>query len=154
MNPPGSAPRAGAHFGPDEGARQLLDGPALLPSQQPARHEGLLGMPEGKLLAAVLEDAQLVIRRYYRAGRPELRALCHDDVVWMLSDDTRWPFSFVNACSWLGLDPSAVRRVTFGGDVPAAPGRRAGFAGQRGPGRGRVNGRAPVAVSMRGKRKG
>jgi hypothetical protein len=32
-------------------------------------------------------------------------------VAWFRSDDTRWPYSFVNVCDGLGLSPGAVRRT-------------------------------------------
>lgn len=32
---------------------------------------------------------------------------------WLLSDDIRWPFSFVNVCDRLGFDASAVRQWLF-----------------------------------------
>lgn len=67
------------------------------------------GLAEQRLMAAVLNDAVRCWRRSSslrgrRAAR--LRGDLHD---WFASEATDWPFSFVNACDHLGLDPETVR---------------------------------------------
>jgi hypothetical protein len=75
--------------------------------------EQLLGgpcrTPEQRLMAAVLEDA---VRELVRPGgtwygaRARRRA---EAEMWFESDDVAWPFSFVNVCEALDLDPRDVR---------------------------------------------
>jgi hypothetical protein len=64
-------------------------------------------------MAAVLEDA---VRELVRPGRAwyGARARRRAEVeLWFQSDDVGWPFSFVNVCEALDLDPGNVRsRVT------------------------------------------
>jgi hypothetical protein len=57
-------------------------------------------------------------------------------VLWLRSDDTRWPYSFVNVCDALGLSPDAVRSTLRGPRDPAPRTRtrrraRAGWLGRR-----------------------
>ncbi len=65
--------------------------------------------PELQLLAAILEDALKVLshcplRHRGRAWRDFLEAR-----QWLFEDNADWPFSFVNVCDLLGIDPVAVR---------------------------------------------
>ncbi len=79
--------------------------------------DGLLGYPaslvqtpEKRLMLAVLEDAAATVSRC--AGRqtsPDQRAV-EEVERWYSSEDGHWPFSFINVCDALGLDPSCLRR--------------------------------------------
>jgi hypothetical protein len=87
--------------------------------------------PERRLMLAILEDAVATAERYGRARFRGRRAQV-EARVWILSDDVRWPFSFVNVCDTLGLDPRCLRRglaklVARAGDrsEPAKPVRLA-----------------------------
>jgi hypothetical protein len=66
---------------------------------------------EQKLLMAMLED---VVRIYGRAVSLHATARVRLDAraarAWVDADDPRFPFSFVNVCTALGLDPGAIRR--------------------------------------------
>lgn len=60
-------------------------------------------------MAAVLEDALCELMRPSGAWfgvRARQRA---EIQVWLESDDIAWPFSFVNVCEALDLDPGEVR---------------------------------------------
>jgi hypothetical protein len=90
-------------------------------SVHPARHApsaeatppALPRQPERRLAAAVLLQAIEDLARLgppatdrtysqaYRRVRPVL--------TWFASDDVAWPYSFVNVCAHLRLDPGAVR---------------------------------------------
>jgi len=66
--------------------------------------------PEQRLMAAVLEDAMRELARSSEIwvgpagrGRAEVQA-------WVESDDVTWPFSFLNVCDALDLNPAGVRR--------------------------------------------
>ncbi len=67
---------------------------------------------EQRLLIAILDDAVRVYRRIDCPGltmreRCEIRAAA----AWLNADDPTWPFSFVNACHALRLDPVAIRQA-------------------------------------------
>jgi len=77
--------------------------PAALPPQ-----------PERRLAAAVLLQAIDDLERLGRVAlapsvltreRPRARRI----LAWFASDDVAWPYSFVNVCAHLRLDPGAVR---------------------------------------------
>ena len=71
--------------------------------------------PERKLLVAVLTDAIVRYRLRGMLTDGARRSQLGEAARWILSDDRRWPYSFVNVCDALGLDPSAVRRAVIGG---------------------------------------
>jgi hypothetical protein len=60
---------------------------------------------------AVLLDAFNVLTRpSKKKNRRHTQRLLKETSEWFFSDDTDWPFSFVNICSTLGLDPEYIRR--------------------------------------------
>ena len=64
---------------------------------------------ERRLMRAVLKDALAVLFKYEATqDRRGLRLLAEAQH-WLESDDADWPFSFVNVCDALGLEPSCVR---------------------------------------------
>jgi hypothetical protein len=72
-------------------------------------HLGAALQPEKRLMLAVLEDAIATFQR--GAGATSGAALRdYDDVrAWLASDDTTWPYSFLNICHVLGFDPGYLR---------------------------------------------
>src|SRR4029077_7372313 len=81
--------------------------PSELFPQFPA--EGTLPA-ERRLMLAVLQDAIDILLKHRNATQPKSRRLYLDTAEWIRSDDTEWPFSFVNVCETLGLSPSCLRR--------------------------------------------
>jgi hypothetical protein len=83
---------------------------AVLPVQLlPGRRAGADLVPEKRLMLAVLEEAVATFQRTAtaRGGRA---ARDHEAAwAWMASRDLAWPFSFVNVCHALDLDPDALR---------------------------------------------
>jgi hypothetical protein len=78
----------------------------LLPPQLVYPHRS----PEQRLMAAVLEDAMRELARPSEiwigaAGRRRAEVQA-----WVESDDVAWPFSFLNVCDALDLNPAGVRR--------------------------------------------
>ncbi|MCW5893335.1 MAG: hypothetical protein KIT14_22710 [bacterium] len=64
--------------------------------------------PEQRLMLAVLEDALTILTagpRRTTSGR-----LFWDTRSWILDDDHAWPFSFLNVCDALDIDPIRLRR--------------------------------------------
>ena len=84
---------------------------AVLPEQfyadqmPPAQIQGELA-----LRRAVLEDA---LRCYYRQFTNKTRQALQaakEAETWFFADDLEWPYSFVNICEVLHLEPTAIRR--------------------------------------------
>jgi hypothetical protein len=70
---------------------------------------GRSATPEERLACAVLEDAlRIVTKPGVSHGRG--RYLRGETEAWLLSEDTAWPFSFLNVCSALALDPGWLRK--------------------------------------------
>ena len=65
---------------------------------------------EVELMRAVLFDAVECFRKY--TGQPcrDARRRAYEAAQWLFADDVHWPFSFVNICAVLGLNPAYVRR--------------------------------------------
>jgi hypothetical protein len=92
-------------------ATRALPPAAVLPEQfhSPAV-SALSGRGEVALMRAVLEDAIDCFQK--QSGRTDRRSqrLLREAEEWLFSDDLRWPFSFLNICNVLGIDPEYVRR--------------------------------------------
>jgi hypothetical protein len=90
-------------------AHQTLPPAAVLPEQfsSPAKPSRARG--EVALMHAVLEDAVHCFQNLSGAPGKRSQRLAKEAESWFFSDDTRWPFSFVNICAVLGLDPEYIR---------------------------------------------
>jgi hypothetical protein len=66
--------------------------------------------PEIGLMQAVLEDAINCFQRRSSKKAQNAQRLAREAEEWLLSNDLDWPFSFLNICSALGLDPDYIRR--------------------------------------------
>jgi hypothetical protein len=64
---------------------------------------------ERRLMIAVLEDAVHCFHKQIHATDPKARQLFRDAEAWIRSTDQSWPFSFVNVCDTLDLNPDWVR---------------------------------------------
>ena len=76
----------------------------ILPDQLARRP---IDTPERRLMLAVLEDALVVFQKYERMDQRSGLVAEVDD--WFASDDTGWPFAFVNVCDALGIDVDWLR---------------------------------------------
>lgn len=74
------------------------------PAEKPQKVRG-----EVALMAAVLEDAIACFQNGALAPGRRARRLGKEAEDWLFSDDLRWPFSFVNICAVLGLEPGCIR---------------------------------------------
>lgn len=106
---------SGADFDPpdDEAGRALLD--RLLPRLQDGTpstaRPGSLQSGEEALSLAILEDAiRALLGDVRERGRPS-RELARDAQEWIASADRSWPFSFVNTCEALGIEPTCLRQA-------------------------------------------
>jgi len=95
---------------PPQPLRIALTPEVILPAQfhTGVRNDSSL-CPEKRLMLAILEEAVGDYQRHLMAtGRPADRQFRNAES-WFLSEDTRWPFSFVNVCHALGLDVGWLR---------------------------------------------
>jgi hypothetical protein len=87
--------------------------------------------PERRLMVAVLHEALVDWERGARDGVGAELVAFRRAAAWFRSDDTRWPYSFVNVCEGLGISPSAVRKSLRRSRRPARRRARAGWLGRR-----------------------
>jgi hypothetical protein len=96
----------------------------MLPSQYfSAMRKRVPQEAEYRLVVAVLEDAIDCYQKHSDARDSKTRQLFEDAAQWVGSDDRSWPFSFLNICDVLGLDPAYVREGLRGYDRRRAAGR-------------------------------
>lgn len=82
----------------------------MLPSQYfAAMRKRVPQEAEYRLVVAVLEDAIDCFQKHRDARDAKTRQLFEDAAQWVASEDRTWPFSFLNICDVLGLDPAYVR---------------------------------------------
>ena len=65
--------------------------------------------PEKSLAKGVLRQAAKDLRLFHAVPDPVSHALYMDAYGWVLSEDTSWPYSFVNVCQLLGLSVEFTR---------------------------------------------
>src|SRR5207244_10442593 len=105
----------------------------VMPSQFfPERGDGP-APGERRLVRAVLKDALAVLFKYDATQDRRGQRLLAEAQLWLESDDTDWPFSFVNVCDALGLEPSCVRErvARYRAAQRARPGASRGAAAGR-----------------------
>lgn len=62
------------------------------------------------LMHAVLDDALWTWKKQFITKGRRAQRLAREAEEWFFNEDESWPFSFVNICEALGLDPSYIRR--------------------------------------------
>lgn len=62
-----------------------------------------------ELMLAVLEDAMRTYKDGLDSPVPSKRVEAFKVEAWASSDDTDWPFAFVNVCNTVGVSPEYVR---------------------------------------------
>lgn len=85
---------------------ELMSSGGMVPAQMPSPSHWT---PEVQLAAAVLASALMEIREH--CGNPRHRRLVAQDLAWLWSNNTNWPFSFVRICYLLRIEPAWVRRM-------------------------------------------
>ncbi len=66
--------------------------------------------PEASLMRAVVEEALTCFQNQFYIRHCEAQRLGKEAEQWFFSDETDWPFSFVNICTALHLEPAYIRR--------------------------------------------
>ena len=67
-----------------------------------------------ELAAEILKQAAADLRRFHGATSAVEREFYLDAHRWVTSDDSNWPFSFLNVCQLLNLAPETVREDVVG----------------------------------------
>ena len=67
-----------------------------------------------ELAAEILKQAAVDLRRFHDATSAVEREFYLDAHRWVTSDDSTWPFSFLNVCQLLNLAPETVREEVLG----------------------------------------
>jgi hypothetical protein len=63
-----------------------------------------------ELASGILKQAAQDLRRFHGATSAVERELYRDAYRWVISDDSSWPFSFLNVCHLLNLTPEILRQ--------------------------------------------
>jgi len=82
---------------------------SVLPEQffsLPSHH----GKGEAALMYAILEDAFNCFTKQFIDNSLRVQRLAKEAEAWFFSKDESWPFSFVNICMVLGINPEYVRK--------------------------------------------
>lgn len=66
--------------------------------------------PEISLMRAVLEEALKCFQYQFYPYSTKTQRLAREAELWFFSDDTDWPFTFVNICEALHFEPTYIRR--------------------------------------------
>ena len=69
--------------------------------------------PERALAAGVLRQAAGDLRRFRESEDAVGREMYRDARSWFVSNDTEWPYSFLNVCESLDVSPENIRDEVF-----------------------------------------
>ena len=84
---------------------------AVLPEQfYGPLHGASRTQSEIALMRAVLDDAITCYQKQFVTNTQRERRLAKEAEAWFFDNDERWPFSFVNVCRALELEPDYLRR--------------------------------------------
>ncbi len=94
-----------------ESQHGLFSVAAVLPEQffGPS-HASQTDRPEASLMRAVLTEALSCFQNQFYLRYCEAQKLAKEAEAWFFSDETNWPFTFVNICTVLHLEPAYIRR--------------------------------------------
>lgn len=93
-----------------QGVKELLSDGAVMPEQFYSSRCCLnpnSGVAE--LMGAVLVDALNCLQKQTETNWPPTQRAVREAEKWLWTDDPHWPFSFLNICLALGLDPQGIR---------------------------------------------
>lgn len=94
----------------EERTSSPLEPDTLVPSQYFDRvGSDAAYLPEKRLMLAVLEDAIATFQRYALSDTPRNRRLAEEVEEWASGTEGEWPFSFLNICQALDLEPEYLR---------------------------------------------
>jgi hypothetical protein len=98
----------------------LIPEPALPAQFHIIWHRSRAISPERALVLAVLWQAVADLQKYRFATRRQQQRLYMEAYEWVDSKDRSWPYSFVNLCEILNLDPDPMREelLSSAGVIP------------------------------------
>lgn len=70
---------------------------------------GVQNQPEKRLMLAILLDAVECFQKYAPLHRRKPDRLFTATAEWIFEDDYKWPFSFLNICDAVGINPQYLR---------------------------------------------
>lgn len=118
-------PALHTEFNDPTGVESLkLRSDAVLPEQFYGPSRGAAhAQSQVALMRAVLDDAITCYQKQLVPSARRERRLAQEAEEWLFGDDDRWPFSFVNICRALALEPEYLRRglKQWRQHPPAAP---------------------------------
>jgi hypothetical protein len=94
----------------EEKSRLWTAAPVLPEQFYRVRSTVYVGRPEVALMHAVLEDALNCFWHGLQSSRYRKRRLGQEAEAWFFSDEMDWPFSFLNICAVLNLEPQYLRK--------------------------------------------
>jgi hypothetical protein len=97
-------------FGKENESHLLMEEDILPDQFFSSPYEAYAKRPEVSLMRAVLEDAFACFQSQFISTSTRSLRLAREAEAWFASDATDWPFTFVNICMALGLDPIYVRQ--------------------------------------------
>lgn len=86
--------------------------PAAVPPEQlnGTHQQAITACGELALMRAVLSDAIDCYRKLFITKNWRTQRLGNEAMAWFAANDEHWPFSFINICRALALDPDYIRR--------------------------------------------
>ena len=66
---------------------------------------------ERALMQVVLEDVIACCQKQFVNNLRRVQRLAKEAEIWLFSDEEHWPFSFLNICGALGLEPEYLRHA-------------------------------------------
>ena len=99
----------------------LIPEPALPAQFHIIWHRSRAISPERALVLAVLWQAVADLQKYRFATRRQQQRLYWQAFEWVDSRDHTWPYSFINLCDLLNLNPDSLRKELLTSGPVAAP---------------------------------
>jgi len=94
--------------------RSLSEFDILAPQRYSDQWLGTSGLqPEKSLMLAVLLDTAECFQKYALLRDEYTNRVFRDTEDWIFQDNHEWPFSFINICEALGIDPQYFRKGLF-----------------------------------------
>jgi hypothetical protein len=91
--------------------KEILLPAAVLPEQFYTKPGGkAVSQSIQALMHAILDDALWTWKKQFITKGRRTQRLANEAEAWFFSENDSWPFSFVNICEALGLDPTYIRQ--------------------------------------------
>ena len=96
-------------FGPACRSIPLLTEPNIVTSEQYLSHGYVMAQAEKRLMFAVLLDAVECFKKFAPLRPSRSHRFFKDAEEWIFENNHEWPFSFINICEAVGINPRHVR---------------------------------------------